>query len=1000
MEATMISNTELRIEAEMEERSDLGNGSLDSASISFDISKKKIEFHPARKPFNAFKSCDDGDFRIETLNTGSDTKRVNGVGSDLLSAKGRKADGTDKWETGLDPILGLKISFRKIGAGLENLGNTCFLNSVLQCLTYTEPLVAYLQSGTHQSSCRIAGFCALCAIQKHVNRALQSTGRILAPKDLVSNLRCILFVCHITDYSDIQLRCMKILLVNLYPTEISYRICDLNSWLGISRNFRNSRQEDAHEYMVNLLESMHKCCLPLGVSSESPSSYEKSLVHKIFGGRLCSQVKCMQCSYCSNTFDPFLDLSLEIVKADSLHKALKNFTAAELLDGGERQYQCQRCKQKVKAIKQLTVYNAPHVLTIHLKRFRAYDFGQKIDRKVEFGPTLDMKPFVSGSNEGDLKYTLYGVLVHCGWSTHSGHYYCFVRTSSGMWYSLDDNRVVQVSERTVLEQKAYMLFYVRDRRNTAPRKATGILQRDNLKANVNGRSVLNQNLKEHMQTCSVGKKLSASGTCAAMTPKVTVNGDLSKETIMKEVPSLQNHVMAEGSVLKESIFPPFNVPSKDSSEAGSSNLVQGEDLQPSACSVGGNLGSSKTENSTVTTGGKDSDCNERGNTKGGFEIPVTLSPNCGGFQNSGTAKIASKETLQKISCASKIEVSSTVALEDLIEKAVKKVPGKALSMSTTSETSKNAQATISLDKPICNSSQAGDVSSHSTIDKTLNERGDNSSEKKIFESPSSIPNGSLEIKAPCKKPTKKHLKHQLRNMHIGIKLKIFRASLHMHSKKKHKKSKKRTLKAHVLLKDNLLDKDCFPSDLGSSTSEKFSTISLGLIHHRRKKAADKNVNINSGSLMNNINEVKERIYQNGTVLASDQQAERSSGSVLEANWHNSREIGSFKDGKTGSSPNRHVLTKGLGETAVARWNDMDIVSPAQTIEANDSESKGIGYVPDEWDEEYDRGKRKKIRQNKHKFGGANLFQQIATKKTGFKKAKLDHSKSENRPFRI
>lgn len=214
--------------------------------------------------------------------------------------------------------------------------------------------------------------------------------------------------------------------------------------------------------------------------------------------------------------------------------------------------------------------------------------------------------------------------------------------------------------------------------------------------------------------------------------------------------------------------------------------------------------------------------------------------------------------------------------------------------------------------------QAGDVSSHSTIDKTLNEMGDNSSEKKIFESPSSIPNGSLEIKAARKKPMKKHLKRQLRNMHIGIKLKIFRASLHMHSKKKHKKSKKCTLKAHVLLKDNLLDKDCFPSDLGSSTSEKFSTISLGLIHHRRKKVAYKNVNNNSSSLMSNINgEVKERIYQNGTVLASDQQAERSSGSVLEAHWHNSREIDSLKDGKTGSSPYRHVFTKGLGEIAGA-----------------------------------------------------------------------------------
>jgi hypothetical protein len=60
--------------------------------------------------------------------------------------------------------------------------------------------------------------------------------------------------------------------------------------LGISRNFQKSRQEDAHEYMVNLLESMHKCCLPSGVPSESPGAFEKSLVHKIFGGRLRSQV--------------------------------------------------------------------------------------------------------------------------------------------------------------------------------------------------------------------------------------------------------------------------------------------------------------------------------------------------------------------------------------------------------------------------------------------------------------------------------------------------------------------------------------------------------------------------------------------------------------------------------------------------------------------------------------------------------------------------------------
>jgi hypothetical protein len=68
-----------------------------------------------------------------------------------------------------------------------------------------------------------------------------------------------------------------------------------NCKIGISRTFRNSRQEDAHELMVNLLESMHKCCLPSGVSTESQSAYDKSLVHKIFGGRLRSQVCSVHC---------------------------------------------------------------------------------------------------------------------------------------------------------------------------------------------------------------------------------------------------------------------------------------------------------------------------------------------------------------------------------------------------------------------------------------------------------------------------------------------------------------------------------------------------------------------------------------------------------------------------------------------------------------------------------------------------------------------------------
>lgn len=41
----------------------------------------------------------------------------------------------------------------RVGAGLHNLGNTCFLNSTVQCLTYTPPLANYLLSREHARSC-------------------------------------------------------------------------------------------------------------------------------------------------------------------------------------------------------------------------------------------------------------------------------------------------------------------------------------------------------------------------------------------------------------------------------------------------------------------------------------------------------------------------------------------------------------------------------------------------------------------------------------------------------------------------------------------------------------------------------------------------------------------------------------------------------------------------------------------------------------------------------
>ena len=83
------------------------------------------------------------------------TVLTNGVAPSIPT---QKEDGIPKPRVTLYSPDRLRLQWetpRRVGAGLSNLGNTCFLNSVLQCLSYTPPLANHLLSGQHKSTCEL-----------------------------------------------------------------------------------------------------------------------------------------------------------------------------------------------------------------------------------------------------------------------------------------------------------------------------------------------------------------------------------------------------------------------------------------------------------------------------------------------------------------------------------------------------------------------------------------------------------------------------------------------------------------------------------------------------------------------------------------------------------------------------------------------------------------------------------------------------------------------------
>ncbi|XP_053526034.1 ubiquitin carboxyl-terminal hydrolase 8 isoform X3 [Artibeus jamaicensis] len=288
--------------------------------------------------------------------------------------------------------------------GLRNLGNTCYMNSILQCLCNAPHLADYFNRNCYQDD---------------INRS-----NLLGHKGEVAEEFGII---------------MKALWTGQYryisPKDFKITIGKIND------QFAGYSQQDSQELLLFLMDGLHE---------------------DLNKGQFKSTVQCLTCHRKSRTFEAFMYLSLPLASTSkcTLQDCLRLFSKEEKLTDNNRFY-CSHCRARRDSLKKIEIWKLPPVLLVHLKRF-SYDgrWKQKLQTSVDFPlENLDLSQYVIGPKNNVKKYNLFSVSNHYG-GLDGGHYTAYCKNAARQrWFKFDDHEVSDISVSSVKSSAAYILFY-------------------------------------------------------------------------------------------------------------------------------------------------------------------------------------------------------------------------------------------------------------------------------------------------------------------------------------------------------------------------------------------------------------------------------------------------------------------------------------------------------------------------------------------------------------
>ncbi|XP_013859712.1 ubl carboxyl-terminal hydrolase 18 isoform X2 [Austrofundulus limnaeus] len=217
----------------------------------------------------------------------------------------------------------------------------------------------------------------------------------------------------------------------------------------LDRNYiRLNIQHDADEVFLSILNLLQQQVNDKDLALEIQNLYKISVE---------TQLQCLECNTVQTRSTYLVSLPLHIKEDhNSLENCMVSFFEHQELKGANSCF-CSRCGTRTPSRQGVKLHSLPQILCIQLKRFRNTSGStRKLDCTVTFPETFNFSTFLQDAfsanfSQGDCRYSLYAVVVHCG-CAGSGHYTAYVRNRlSEQWYYADDSHVQQCCWKDVEE---------------------------------------------------------------------------------------------------------------------------------------------------------------------------------------------------------------------------------------------------------------------------------------------------------------------------------------------------------------------------------------------------------------------------------------------------------------------------------------------------------------------------------------------------------------------